>query len=50
MDNFLNKQLRVFFPLIDSSHSVYKSIKVYKIIKKLIVYESFNILCQYVSQ
>ena len=32
MNNFLNKQLRVFFPLIDSSHySVHKSI----IIKKL---------------
>ena len=29
MDNFLNKQLCLFFPPIDSSHySVYKSIKI----------------------
>ena len=39
MNNFLNKQVCVFFPVIDSFHySVNKNIKI-RLSKKLIVYE-----------
>jgi len=56
MNNFLNQQLCIFFPPIDSSHySFHKSIKVQltknlTFNKKLIIYELFNILCQYIPE